>query len=100
MTESRTLRRPAAAVAAMFFFSVTTGFVATAASAGEIEGERPEDILILGSSFVRGLKRPLQGFLESDGSRVKIKMRGPAGWALSKHAARRPTERAIASRDW
>ena len=68
--------------------------------AAEIGGDLPENVLILGSSLVRGLKRPLRDLLRVDGNRIKIKARGPAAWQLSRHAERHSTERILKNKDW
>ena len=97
MTRTSLARFTAVAAASLLLTSSVWG---TEATAGTINGDLPEDVLILGSSLVRGMKKPLKTFLELDGEKVKIKARGPAKWLLQRHSERPPTAKALQSRDW
>lgn len=58
------------------------------------------NVLLVGNSFSKGIKRPLRDALEADGSTATVKTRARPGWTLGKHAASRSTPKYIARASW
>lgn len=58
------------------------------------------EVLLVGNSFSKGIKKPLRDALEADGSTATVKTRARPGWTLGKHAASRSTPKYIARAAW
>jgi hypothetical protein len=63
---------------------------------------RPEPayVLLVGNSFLRGIRRHLVRFYRDRGSFVRTKQNGPNGWTLARHAASGRTDKRIDQFDW
>ncbi|MFT4569564.1 MAG: hypothetical protein ACI91F_000432 [Candidatus Binatia bacterium] len=60
----------------------------------------PGSVLLIGNSFLRGIRRPLVLMFRERGHRLKIKQNGPNAWTLAKHVASRRTQKRINKLAW
>ena len=82
-------------VSSLFLLSVSA-VPSKADAAGDVD-----NILLIGNSFVRGVKRPLKKFLKTRLDRkVKVKGFGPGIWHLDDHARSGRTHKVIQGKPW
>ncbi|MFT4569560.1 MAG: hypothetical protein ACI8TX_000877 [Hyphomicrobiaceae bacterium] len=85
---------PALAISLAFVFAVV---VPSPAQAG---GKPTAQVLLIGNSFTKGVKRDLKKILKERGYRAKVTARARNGATLNVHARSKSTYKAIARKQW
>jgi hypothetical protein len=101
MTSINTSNRPTrfARLACSMILAATMIATATPAEAGRRDAGS-EQILLVGNSFVRGVRRPLEQLYRSVGQRVHVKSVARNRWTLAKHSRSRKTVRMLTAHRW